>query len=59
MSVLAMRPITALSSDNLEKWGNESIEVLAEFYGRPQEHTYTDPETKTVQTSRSQPVLDE
>jgi len=56
-AVLAMRPITALSSDDLEEWGNESIDVLADFYGR-QEHTFTDPETKTQQTSRSQPELD-
>ena len=58
MSVLAMRPISTFSDNDLEEWGNESIAVLANFYGTEQTHTFNDPETKTQQTSRSQPQLD-
>ena len=58
LSVLGLRPISFLSESELHDWGNDSIQNLADFYGKSREHTYKDPKTNTNTTSRSDAVLD-
>lgn len=51
-SVLAMRPISFLSMDDLSEWGNREIKILAEDYGHRQTHTYDN------NTAVSEAILD-
>ena len=50
--------MTLLTDDELREWGNESLEVLLEHFGKPKEHSYIDTETMATKTSRSEPVVD-
>lgn len=40
MCVLGMRPITLLGDDELEDWGNNSINILIDHFGQPKTHKY-------------------
>lgn len=42
MSVFGMKPLQFLSSKDLETWGNEEVEELADFYTAPQSHPGSD-----------------
>ena len=58
LSVLGLRPISFLSDSELHDWGNDSIQHLADYYGKAKEHTYKDPETNTTKTSKSEAMID-
>ncbi len=55
--VLGMRPITFLDHDELEEWGNASIDSLVSHFGVPQIHEYKD-SNKEVHKSVSPAVID-
>ena len=62
-SVLAMRPLSFLSSKQLEDFGNEEIKSLCELYGREQTVTWkaTVPQEQPLSTEHkntSQPLID-
>ena len=58
LSVLGLRPITFLNDTELHDWGNEAIQRLVDFYGKDQQHEYTDPETKSKEVSKSEALVD-
>ena len=37
---------------------HDSIQHLADYYGKAKEHTYKDPETNTTKTSKSEAMID-
>ena len=39
-SVLAMRPISLLSPEERDNWGNEKLDKLLEHYGAEQTHSW-------------------
>lgn len=54
---LSLRPITFLDGEELESWGNDSLEVLIDHFGATQSHSYEDSSgVKRVVTS--DPVID-
>ena len=54
--VLSMRPIGLLSSEEMESWGNEQLEVILGHFGEPKTHTWTEDQEKRTKTSP--PVVD-
>ena len=55
--VLAMRPVPLLSDEELEEWGNDSLDVLPEYFGQEQRHTHEDKLTKETTAYVSEPVI--
>ena len=55
-AVLNMRPLQFLEGKDLELWGNEDIQAVAEFYCTRQSHTYKKAD-KTTAVSYSDPFL--
>ena len=49
--ILAMRPISFLTSDELENWGDEQIDKLTSHYGYPQTHTWKEGSEEKSTTS--------
>ena len=58
MCVLGLRPITLLSPEESEEWGNDSIDVLIKHFGQKHLHQYQDPETKQNVIVESEPIID-
>ena len=54
--VLSMRPISFLSAEELEVWGNEQIKQLTDHYGNEKTHSWKE-ENMTMATT-SKPVID-
>jgi len=54
--VLGLRPITFLSEEDLNSWGNESIEVLIEHFGHSKSHSYVSDDGDKV-TKTSEPII--
>ena len=54
--VLSMRPLSFLSSEDLDIWGNDQIEKLAAHYGFPQTHKWKDGSEEKSTTSP--PLID-
>ena len=52
-----MRPVPLLSDEELEEWGNDSLDVLPEYFGQEQRHTHEDKLTKETTAYVSEPVI--
>ncbi len=57
-SILSMKPISLLNSEELQEWGNSSLEVLLAHFGERKEHKYKDKESKEEKLSVSDAVVD-
>ena len=53
-----MRPLSVLSEEARETWGEEAITKLADHYGREQEHSFKDKITGESCTAVGQPLID-
>ena len=59
MGFLSMRPISMLSNEQLQSWGNKEITTLAGHYGRAKTHTWIEEKdgNKVQMKKTSEPLI--
>lgn len=56
---LGLWPISLLTDEQLQSWGNDSVETSVEHFRQEQSYSYVAPddETKTLHTVKSPPLV--